>query len=245
MRAYKILFVLAGLATLTVSDASIARAAEAATPAAQAPAAPAASPGAPDAATPASPSEVAAAPEWPCVWRKTLTLDAATIWDGPSIDDVKGWQNDDTVRKLAQYLISRRIKIEEAEAAVKKYAASQAADVRDQKLANLFAAVLSRTNDERKIMLSGIERFHARQKARAKEIEKQGIVLPDQNAPLPTEAMSATEIDKLSPEQDKYNWEVRVFQERQKNIPIACEIPQLMDERAGAIARAIRAEMKS
>jgi hypothetical protein len=36
-----------------------------------------------------------------------------------------------------------------------------------------------------------------------------------------------------------------VFQEKQANIPIACEIPQLMDERAGAIARAIRAQMKS
>lgn len=245
MHASRILFVLAGLATLTVSGAVIVRAAESATPAAQAPAAPAASPTAPDAAATASPAEIAVAPEWPCIWRKTLTLDAATIWDGPPVNDVKGWQNDDTVRKLSQYLISRRIKVEEAEAAVKKYAESQAADVRDQKLTILFAAVLSRTNDDRKIMLSGIERFHARQKARAKEIEKQGTALPNQNAPLPTEATSATEIDKLPPEQEKYNWDVRVFQERQKNIPIACEIPQLMDERAGAIARAIRAEMKS
>ena len=43
----------------------------------------------------------------------------------------------------------------------------------------------------------------------------------------------------------KYKWEVRAFQEKQANIPLACEIPQLIDERAGDVARAIRAEMKS
>ncbi|MFN0219303.1 MAG: hypothetical protein ACKVP4_10860 [Hyphomicrobium sp.] len=197
------------------------------------------------AAVPSAHSADAASPDWPCVWRKTLTLDAATIWDGPPVDKMDGWQNDETVRKLSQFLISRRIKIEDAEAAVKKYAESQAADVRDQKLTMLFASVLSRTNEERKIILSGIERFHKRQLERSKEIEKQGIALPDVGAPMPEAPISATEIDKLTPEQEKYNWEVRVFQQRQQNIPIACEIPQLMDERAGAIARAIRAEMKS
>jgi hypothetical protein len=197
------------------------------------------------AAVPSAHAADAASPDWPCIWRKTLTLDAATIWDGPPVDKLEGWQNDDAVRKLSQFLVSRRVKIEDAEAAVKKYAESQTADVRDQKLTMLFASVLSRTNDERKIILSGIERFHKRQLERSKEIEKQGIALPNVGATLPEAPISATEIDKLTPEQEKYNWEVRVFQERQKNIPIACEIPQLMDERAGAIARAIRAEMKS
>ncbi len=183
--------------------------------------------------------------EWPCVWRKTLTLDAATIWDGPPIEDAaKAWQNDDNVRKLSQFLISRRVKAEDADAAVKKFAESQPADVRDQKLTELFAAVLSRTNDDRKVMLDGIERYHKRQLARAAYIEKQGLALPNQGAALPTEPVTGTEIDKVSPEQERYNWDVRVFLERQRNIPLACEIPQLMDERAGEIARAIRGEMK-
>lgn len=187
----------------------------------------------------------AANQDWPCVWRKTLTLDAATIWDGPTIDDKIEWRTNDEVRNLSQALISRRVKIEDAEASIKKFAEKQAADVKDQNLTALFAGVLSRTNDERKIVMGGIERFHKRQLARAKEIEKQGLALPNIGESLPTDPVSATEIDKLSPEEEKYRWEVRVFQERQQNIPLACEIPQLMDERAGALARAIRAEMKS
>lgn len=187
----------------------------------------------------------AATPDWPCVWRKVLELDAGTIWDGPSVQGNTAWNNDEKIRKLSEYLISRRITLEDAEAAVKKYASELAADTRDQSLTTLFAAVLARTNSERKLVMSGIERFHKRQLARAKEIEKEGIALPNQGQSLPTEQTTATEIDKIPEAEDKYKWEIRVFQERQQNIPIACEIPQLMDERAGAIARAIRAEMKN
>ena len=51
-------------------------------------------------------------PDWPCVWRKVVETDAATIWDGPSLDDTKNWRDDDTVRKLSAYVIARRLKPE-------------------------------------------------------------------------------------------------------------------------------------
>ncbi|MEQ1719301.1 MAG: hypothetical protein ABL907_25490 [Hyphomicrobium sp.] len=187
----------------------------------------------------------AATPDWPCLARKVLEVSPAQIWDGPSLEGTDTWRNDDTVRKLSEYLIARRIPVEEAEGAVKKYADAIPEAERDGKLTLLFAGVLSRINDERKVVFSGIERFHKRQLARAKEIEKQGITLPNQGDPLPEAPMPAGEIDKISVEEDKYKWDVRVFQERQQNIPIACEIPQLIEERAGAIARAIRANMKN
>lgn len=214
-------------------------------------------------AVPAAVAKDAANPDWPCVWRKTLSLDAATIWDGPAIDGVKGWMNDDAVRKLSAYVISRRLKVEEVEDAIKKFAEATPEATRDEKLTELFAAALSRTNDERKIVISGIERFHKRQMARAKEIEAQGVELPAHDImaipeatpppePQPGTVGPAGKIEdalaaapsKDDPE-ERMKWEVRVFQERQQNIPVACEIPQLMDERAGAVARAIRSLMKS
>ena len=183
-------------------------------------------------------------PDWPCVWRKVFELDAGTIWDGPSLDKSTEWQNDDTARKLSEYLVSRRITLEEAEAAIKKYAEAQKPETRDQKLTDLFAGVLSRTNGERKTVMAGIERFHKRQLDRAKAIEKAGITLPTEGAPIISAPAPTSEFDKSSDSDEKYKWDVRVFQERQQNIPLACEIPQLMDERAGAVARAIRGFMK-
>lgn len=197
-------------------------------------------------ASPALADEPAKA-EWPCVYRKVPVLSAGTIWDGPAITDLSSWRKDEAIRKLSQYLISRRIKEDEAEAALKKYAAGLPADIHDAKLTELFAAVLTRTNEDRKIVMSGIERFHKRQVERSKEIEKEGIDLPPENEMGVTDETNgpAGEISQLSSKEEKYKWEIRTFQEKQANIPIACEIPQLIDERAGALARAIRAQMKS
>lgn len=183
--------------------------------------------------------------EWPCISRKVLEISPAQVWDGPSLEGLPNWRDDDTIRKLSEYVVARRIPEEDVDKAIKKYAESIPEAERDQKLTLLFSGVLSRINDERKIVISGIERFHKRQMARAKAIEKEGITLPDQGAPLPEAPMPAEDIDHLSPEEEKYKWEVRVFQERQQNIPIACEIPQLIEERAGFVARSIRALMKS
>ncbi len=199
-------------------------------------------------------------PDWPCVWRKVVETDAATIWDGPSLDDTKNWRDDDTVRKLSAYVIARRLKPEEVEDAIKKFAESIPEETRDKKLTELFAAALARNNEERKIVISGIERFHKRQLARAKEIEAEGIELPSTDLMTLSESEGgansgdapAGKIEdptsgappKDDPE-ERMKWEIRVFQERQQNIPIACEIPQLMDERIGLVARAIRALMKS
>ena len=183
--------------------------------------------------------------DWPCIYRKVPELSAAAIWDGPTITDTSRWRKDEQVRKLSEYLISRRIKQTDAEAAIKKFADSLPADTRDAKLTELFAAVLTRTNEDRKVVMSGIERFNKRQLERAKEIEKEGLTLPpDKQAEAAGEEL-AGEIGKLSDAEDKYKWEVRVFQEKQAAIPIACEIPELIDQRAGDLARAIRAQMKS
>jgi hypothetical protein len=129
--------------------------------------------------------------------------------------------------------------------------------------------VLSRSNDDRKIVISGIERFNKRQIELAKKIEAtdegkealqnaqnapgDGSDLPAGIAHVPAapEAAGPPVVEdggaSATTEQtsEKYRWDIRIFQERQQSIPLACEIPGLIEERAGAIARAIRAQMKS
>lgn len=183
--------------------------------------------------------------DWPCISRKVPEISPATIWDGPAIEAaLTTWRSDDTVRKLSQYVISRRLTVEEVEAAIKKYADGLPDGERDGKLTELFAAALSRINDDRKIVMAGIERFHKRQLERAKEIEAKGTSIATAD-PGKQQVMPAGEVNQPVSAEEKYDWEIRIFQERQASIPIACEIPQLMEERAGAVARAIRANMKS
>lgn len=180
-------------------------------------------------------------PNWPCVQRKVLELTPAQMWDGPPIDTKSiEWLNDEELRNLARSLISRRIPLSEAETAIKAYAAKFNGKERNEKLTMLFTGALNLTNDERKTVMSGIERFQMRQVDRAKALEQQGVDMEKLHQGETTELIPSK---ALTPEEQKYMWDARVFQERQQNLPLACEIPELIGQRIYEIAKLIRAEM--
>jgi hypothetical protein len=207
--------------------------------------APAPTPGGEEAAPPVSPKEVLGSPDWPCIQRKVPELTPAQLWDGPSIDDLKGWENDEKVAELTTFLESRRVPIEQAEKAIKEFAKAQPEAERDQRLSQLFASVLAKVNTDRKFVMGRIEEFQRRQKARAQELEREGQQLSEKNQAIPAAEQLGPRDAKLTPEQEQYNWNARIFQERQQNLSVACEIPTLIEQRAYDIARLIRAEMKS
>ncbi len=194
-----------------------------------------------------TPAEVAGSPDWPCVQRKVETISSAQVWDGPPIDGLKAWEDDGKIQELTGILESRRVPLEDAEKAIKEYAQAQPEGERDQKLTLLFASVLSKINTDRKFVIGRIEEFQKRQKARAAELEREGQKLGEKNQPIPSPDSAAAGMAdyKLSPEQETYNWNARIFQDRQANLAVACDIPGLIEARAFDIAKLIRAQMKS
>jgi hypothetical protein len=192
-----------------------------------------------------SPAVVAGSPDWPCVQRKVAAISAAQIWDGPSIDGLKGFENDEKIRELTSYLESRRVTSEDAEKAIKEYAASLPAGERDKKLTELFASVLAKVNSDREFVMHRIETFQKRQKARAEEIEREGQRLAAKDQAISGDEQLVPRDSTLTPEQQEYNWNARIFQERQQNITLACEIPDLIEQHVYDIAKLIRAQMQS
>jgi len=198
---------------------------------------------APGAGAPAAADGTEGSPDWPCVQRKVLTITPAQIWDGPSIEGLKGWDDDDKIVELTAYLQSRRVPIEDAEKALKEYAEGLPAGERDQKLTLLFASVLSKINTDRSFVMGRVEQYQRRQHARAQELEREGQRLAEMNQPIPADEQLGPRDTKMTPEQQEYNWNARIFQERQQNLTVACEIPVLIEQRAYEIARLIRAQM--
>jgi hypothetical protein len=188
-----------------------------------------------------SPAAILSSPDWPCIQRKVPLISPAQIWDGPPIDGIKEF--DPAVRDLTELLESRRITPEEAEKAIKEYAASIPEAERDKKLTELFAAFLNEINTDRQFVMAKVEEFQKRQKGRAAELEREGQKLAEKGMAA-TDELLPTETN-LSPEQQEYNWNARIFQERQLNLTMACEIPVLIEQRAYEISRLIRAQMKS
>jgi len=180
-------------------------------------------------------------PDWPCVQRKVLKLTSAQIWDGPPVDGVTAWRDDAEVTTLVKQLNNRRVPIENAKSAIETYVKTLPKENIDAKLMLVFAGFLTQTNEVRSTVLEGIERFQKRQAARAAEVERQGIEI----AKLVENAKDEKDQAALAQAQEKFDWDSRVFTERQQNLPMACEIPILIEQRAFEIGRFLRAHMTS
>jgi dephospho-CoA kinase len=132
------------------------------------------------------------------------------------------------------------VPLEQAAAAIAWFAAAQPPDKRDDALKLLFAGLISTVNSDRAVVISGIERFQQRQKARAAEIERQGAALRQLRERAASDDKARAE---LAAAEERYNWDVRVFTERQQSLPLACEVPVLIEQRLFALGREIRARM--
>jgi hypothetical protein len=179
--------------------------------------------------------------DWPCVQRKVNLLTSAQFWDGPQVEGLTGWQDDESIAKLIAVLMSRRVSLEEAAATIADFAGKAREERRDQALKLLFAGLLASANSERNLVIKGIERFQQRQRGRAQEIERQGAEIHrlKERAVEDADARGALKLAE-----DKYNWDVRVFSERQQSLPLACEVPVLIEQRLFALGREIRSHMR-
>jgi hypothetical protein len=178
--------------------------------------------------------------DWPCVQRRVPKLSVGQMWDGPSITGAS--RADQDVRKLVATLASRRIPIDDALKALKEFADKQPPAEKDARLTAVFAGLFSTVDQQRSVVLDGIVHFQQRQRQRSAEIEREGERITELKKRAETDAKAK---DELKSAGELFDWNVRVFQERQSNMPLACEIPVLIEERLFAISREIRGLMGS
>jgi len=186
------------------------------------------------------PALAADKPDWPCVQHKVETLTSAQMWDGPAVDDLAEWRDDQEIKKLIAVLASRRVPLDQAAAAIGQFADARPQAKRDEALKLLFAGLLATVNSDRAVVMGGIERFQQRQKARAAEIERQSAALRQLKERTANDERARSE---LVAAEEKYDWDVRVFTERQQSLPLACEVPVLIEQRLFELARAVRERM--
>jgi hypothetical protein len=174
------------------------------------------------------------------VQRRVATVTSAQMWDGPDVDELTQWRNNDEMKKLIALLVSRRIPLDQATDSIAQFAAAQRPNERDQALKLLFAGLVDTTNNDRAIVLHGIERFQQRQKARAAEIERQAAELRQLKEQAANDERARAD---LAAAEDRHNWDLRVFTERQQSLPLACEVPVVIEQRLFELGRAIRSHM--
>ena len=176
-------------------------------------------------------------PDWPCVQRLVPSLSAGQIWRGPPIDEFGGqWPGDPEIVSLVDAVTSRRVPIDEAVDRTDAFASGLDA-AQTERLTVLFAGIFQRIDESRTSSITAIKRYSRAQRTKVDAISAELAELeelrkePAKNAERIQDLAGSIEINR------------RIFADRHQALRPLCEQPVLMEERLGALARAIMAHL--
>ncbi|WP_442755812.1 hypothetical protein ACNHKD_03915 [Methylocystis sp. JAN1] len=176
--------------------------------------------------------------DWPCRQVRVPEIALGGVWTGPSIEqERKSWRDDAAVADLVARIAPRRTPQEEAEKLIADFAKGAGAN-RKARLTLLFSGLYERLNGERLDIVNGLDRFGRRLKEMAEKTREETQAfyeLQNRKPPEPEAVKKAAEA---------LQWRVRLFEEQRKMVSYVCESPALIEQRLGALARKIIAEME-
>ena len=180
----------------------------------------------------------AAGPDWPCEQPLRPEMSLGAMWSGPDPTQ-KDWRKVPAVVALVNEVAPRRTPQEEAVARIGRFAAGYQGEERAEILTTLFAGVFETLNAERNDIVRGIKRFYRRQDALARRMEEAwkqlGEIDPNATDPKLVEQRTAL--------QQQADWDARVFDDRQRLLPVVCEQPRVLEQRVFALSRAIQEQL--
>ncbi|MFG1299435.1 hypothetical protein V5F49_06515 [Xanthobacter sp. V3C-3] len=174
-------------------------------------------------------------PDWPCVQRRTPSIDLAQVWNGPDPAAAGKWTDDQDAATLAQRLASRRTPLEDVDGLLDAYSRQAGAGARDG-LLRVMAGVYEILNTERSRIVSGIERYARGQQKLADRIREEG----DKVSAAKASGAATPEAASL---EEQLKWDSRIFDERARSLTYVCETPVLLEQRAYAIGEKIAARL--
>jgi hypothetical protein len=178
---------------------------------------------------------VRADPDWPCHQIKVASFPLAGVWSGPELDlSSENWRNESDVADLTAKMVQRRVPTSDLESAIVDFKAKAGADA-DAKLLHAFAAAFGELSQQRSQILEGLERFGRKQRAMADRIRAESEAIQE-----PADENRDGRATPGLASQEQLQWDLRVFDDRRRMVPYMCEAPELIEQRIGAIARAVQ-----
>ncbi|MBV9740498.1 MAG: hypothetical protein JOZ30_12730 [Hyphomicrobiales bacterium] len=175
-------------------------------------------------------------PDWPCQQIKVPTISAAAVWAGPTLEGLKPWREDQEVSDLVERLAARRTSLEDAQKLIDAFSNKPEADKR-ARLTLVFAGVFEELNKQREEVIGGLARVAHRQEQSADQIRAENHDF------LELRDKAGSDPNKLKELSDKLDWDTRIFEDRNRSISFACEVPVLIEQRVFAIGRMIEAKL--
>lgn len=180
-------------------------------------------------------AESSGEPGWPCIQRKQPQLSVGQLWSGPPADAaISELARRSDIAALAQVLEQRRLSMDEAGVRI----AAFAKDADSAELTALFLATFDRINAYRSQIMTGIERYAENQTELSAQIEARREEM------VRLEAEADPDFNKIDGEEERLDWDTRIFTDRQQQLTYLCETPVILEQRAFAMAKAIAAHLE-
>jgi hypothetical protein len=171
-------------------------------------------------------------PDWPCMSIRVAQMSLASVWDGPPADPfLASWAADADVAALVRRVTPRRVPLASAQQSIRTFAAGLGPGHRERLLA-LVAGLFDTLDQERSVVLAGLDRLGRRQK------QLNETILGDM-ARMRTQPQ-----DGAAPLADQLNWEVRLFEQRRQSTSAVCNVPTIIEQRLFALVRTVREAME-
>ena len=177
--------------------------------------------------------------DWPCMQRLQPELSIGAMWNGPDpAEAADSWRKDAAVEAVVEQVAPRRVPQQEAVDALHRFAAGYDKD-RPAVMTKVFAGLFETLNDERGSIIRGIRHFNERQQKLADRIQA-GMRTLDGLDPASTDVKIAEQRQAV---QDQVSWDSRIFDDREKLLPLVCDQPVVLERRLFALSRAIQTEI--
>lgn len=182
-------------------------------------------------------------PDWPCAQRKVSTLGYGSFWTGPDLAAAGEWGNDREAAQFARKLASRRTELNDVDGLIDEFTKDiKDKDEKDKRLTRVFAGVFEVINGERNTIVSGIVRYAQGQQRLAQRIREEADKISETREG-PAEDATKVATKEGTDLENSFNWDRRIFDERNKSVTYVCEVPTLLEQRLGEIARKIQAKL--
>lgn len=177
-------------------------------------------------------------PDWPCQQRLVPELTAGTYWNGPAFPENVDWRADPKIAELVATAASRDVPADQGEARLTAFADTLPPDQRKAVLPELFAGLVDAINQQRHDVIVSLKELSRRQKSIGGLVDKVTDEL--RNAPLAADTANAGQRDEI---EQRRNFLIRTFQQTQRTIRYACQVPTDLEARLGSYARLLQAKL--
>jgi hypothetical protein len=176
-------------------------------------------------------------PDWPCQQRLVPDVTAGTYWNG-ALPDKDNWRDNPKVAALVGDIASRDVSVEDATAKIVGFSAKLSKKERDALLPEAFLGVVDETNRQREGIIERIKDLTRRQRELAEIVAKTSAEVDA----IPDTATGDAATQRAEAAQ-RLEFVTRTFQDTQRTMRYACDVPGQLDSRLGALARSIQSHL--